>query len=68
MHLRICAQRRGPAMTVVYYVTDGDEILISSMAKRAKVKAVERNPHVSIYAVGPGSQMWCPTRRYSPWP
>src|SRR5246500_89580 len=38
----------GPAMTVVYYLTDGDEILISSMEERAKAKAVERSPHVSI--------------------
>jgi general stress protein 26 len=35
-------------MTVVYYVTDGDDILISTMEDRAKTKAVERNPHVSI--------------------
>ncbi|MGO9293686.1 MAG: TIGR03618 family F420-dependent PPOX class oxidoreductase, partial [Streptosporangiaceae bacterium] len=38
----------GPAMTVVYYVMDGDDILISTMAARAKAKAVRRNPRVSV--------------------
>jgi PPOX class probable F420-dependent enzyme len=48
----------GPAMTVVYYVTDGDEILISTMEQRAKVKAVERNSHVSICVL---DEKWPPT-------
>src|ERR1700758_4550992 len=48
----------GPAMTVVYCLTDGDEILISSMEERAKVKAVERNPHVSICVL---DEKWPPT-------
>ena len=34
----------GPAMTVVYYVMDGDDLLISTMAARAKALAVQRNP------------------------
>jgi PPOX class probable F420-dependent enzyme len=38
----------GPAMTVVYYVMDGDDLLISTMAARSKVHAVRRNPKVSI--------------------
>lgn len=38
----------GPAMTVVYYVVDGDDLLVSTMAGRAKPKAVERNPEVSL--------------------
>jgi PPOX class probable F420-dependent enzyme len=38
----------GPAMTVVYYVMDGDEILVSTMAARGKAKAVRRNPRVSL--------------------
>jgi PPOX class probable F420-dependent enzyme len=38
----------GPAMTVVYYVMDGDDILVSTMAPRAKAKAVSRNPKVSL--------------------
>jgi PPOX class probable F420-dependent enzyme len=41
-------QADGPAMTVVYYVLDGDDILISTMAPRAKAKAVTRNPKVSL--------------------
>ena len=38
----------GPAMTVVYYVMDGDDLLISTMSARAKARAVRRNPKVSI--------------------
>ncbi|HEX5293029.1 MAG TPA: TIGR03618 family F420-dependent PPOX class oxidoreductase [Streptosporangiaceae bacterium] len=38
----------GPAMTVVYYVMDGDDLLVSTMAGRAKTAAVERNPQVSV--------------------
>lgn len=38
----------GPAMTVVHYVMDGDEILVSTMADRQKPKAVARNPKVSL--------------------
>jgi PPOX class probable F420-dependent enzyme len=38
----------GPAMTVVYYVMDGDDLLVSTMADRAKAKAVQRDPHVSL--------------------
>jgi hypothetical protein len=36
-------------MSIVYYVpTDGDELLISTMAARAKARAVARNPKVSL--------------------
>jgi PPOX class probable F420-dependent enzyme len=38
----------GPAMTVVYYVLDGDDLLISTMAARAKARAVKRDPKVSL--------------------
>jgi PPOX class probable F420-dependent enzyme len=38
----------GPAMTVVYYAVDGDDILVSTMAARAKAKAVERNQKVAL--------------------
>src|ERR1700736_3626491 len=38
----------GPAMTVVYYVVDGDDILVSTMSARAKAKAVVRNPKVAL--------------------
>jgi PPOX class probable F420-dependent enzyme len=38
----------GPAMTVVYYVLDGDDMLISTMAARAKARAVQKDPKVSL--------------------
>jgi PPOX class probable F420-dependent enzyme len=38
----------GPAMTVVYYVLDGDDLLISTMSARAKALAVKRNPKISL--------------------
>jgi Pyridoxamine 5'-phosphate oxidase len=39
----------GPAMSVVYYVpTDGDELLVSTMAGRGKARAVARNSKVSL--------------------
>jgi PPOX class probable F420-dependent enzyme len=38
----------GPAMTVVYYVLDGDDLLISTMAARAKARTVRRDPRVSL--------------------
>ena len=41
-------QNDGPAMTVVYYVLDGDDLLISTMAARGKAKAVRRNPKISL--------------------
>ena len=38
----------GPSMSVVYYVIDGDEILVSTMAERGKAKAVKRNPRIAL--------------------
>lgn len=39
----------GPAMSVVYYVpSDADELFVSTMAGRAKAKAVAGNPKVSL--------------------
>jgi hypothetical protein len=35
-------------MSIVYYVMDGDEILVSTMAARSKAKAVARSPKVSM--------------------
>lgn len=49
---------RGPAMTAVFYLIDGDDILISTMAARAKAKAVQRNPQVSICVL---DEKWPPT-------
>ncbi len=51
-------REHGPAMTVVYYVMDGDDILVSTMAERAKAKAVARNPKVSLCVL---DEKWPPT-------
>jgi len=51
-------REHGPAMSVVYYVMDGDDILISTMAERAKAKAVARNPRVSFCVL---DEQWPPT-------
>jgi PPOX class probable F420-dependent enzyme len=50
---RICVfgysrKEHGPAMTVVYYVMDGDDLLISTMAGRNKPRAVDRDGRVSL--------------------
>jgi PPOX class probable F420-dependent enzyme len=37
-----------PSMSIVYYTMDGDDLLISTMADRAKAKAVQRLGEVSI--------------------
>ena len=37
-----------PSMSVVYYVVDGDELLVSTMAARAKAKAVRRTGEASL--------------------
>ncbi|GGF32737.1 pyridoxamine 5'-phosphate oxidase family protein [Subtercola lobariae] len=38
----------GPSMSVVYYVRDGDDLLISTMAGRSKALAIARNPKISL--------------------
>lgn len=48
----------GPAMSIVYYVMEGDEILVSTMSERAKAKAVERSPKVSLCVL---DEQWPPT-------
>jgi hypothetical protein len=48
----------GPAMTIVYYVLDGDDILVSTMAARAKAKAVARNQKVALCVL---DEQWPPT-------
>jgi hypothetical protein len=49
----------GPSMSIVYYMMDGpDDLLISTMAERAKAKAVERNPKVSLLVL---DEKWPPT-------
>jgi PPOX class probable F420-dependent enzyme len=41
-------KQHGPAMTVVYYVVAGDDLLVSTMAARGKAKAVARDGRVSL--------------------
>ena len=50
-------QQHGPAMSIVYYVMDGEEILVSTMAARAKAKAVARSPKVSLCVL---DEQWPP--------
>jgi PPOX class probable F420-dependent enzyme len=48
----------GPAMSIVYYVLEGDEILVSTMAARAKAKAVARSLKVSMCVL---DEQWPPS-------
>jgi len=48
----------GPAQSIVYYVTDGDDILVSTMGARAKAKATERLGKVSLCVL---DEQWPPT-------
>ena len=48
----------GPSMSCVYYVMDGDDILVSSMLERAKPKAVRRDGRVSLCVL---DEKWPPT-------
>ena len=48
----------GPSMSCVYYVMDGDDILVSSMLGRAKPKAVNRDGRVSLCVL---DEKWPPT-------
>jgi len=48
----------GPAMSVVYYSADPEEIVVSTMAARAKAKAVTRDPKVSLCVL---DEQWPPT-------
>jgi nitroimidazol reductase NimA-like FMN-containing flavoprotein (pyridoxamine 5'-phosphate oxidase superfamily) len=48
----------GPSMSCVYYVCDGEDLLVSSMAERAKCKAIARSPKVSLCVL---DEQWPPT-------
>jgi PPOX class probable F420-dependent enzyme len=48
----------GPAMSIVYYVMDGDDILVSTMAARGKAGAVQRDAKVSLCVL---DEQWPPT-------
>jgi hypothetical protein len=42
----------GPAMSVVYYIpAENDDLLVATMADRAKSKAVVRNSKISLYVL-----------------
>jgi hypothetical protein len=48
----------GPAQSIVYYVSDGDDLLVSTMGARAKAKAVERLGKVSLCVL---DEQWPPS-------
>jgi PPOX class probable F420-dependent enzyme len=48
----------GPAMSIVFYCLDQNEILVSTMAERAKAKAVARSPKVSLCVL---DEQWPPS-------
>jgi nitroimidazol reductase NimA-like FMN-containing flavoprotein (pyridoxamine 5'-phosphate oxidase superfamily) len=45
-------------MSIVYYVMDGDDVLVSTMAERGKAKAIKRSPKVSLCVL---DEKWPPT-------
>ena len=46
-------RRAGPPhMSPVYYVVDGDDIVISTTASRFKARAIGKNPDVSLCVIG----------------
>ena len=51
-------KRDGPAMSIVYYAIEGEEIVVSTMAERAKAKAVMRSPKVSLCVL---DEQWPPS-------
>jgi len=48
----------GPAQSIVYYVSDGDDLLVSTMGARAKARAVERLGKVSLCVL---DEQWPPS-------
>jgi hypothetical protein len=48
----------GPAMSIVYYAAGADEIVVSTMAARAKAKAVARSSKVSLCVL---DEQWPPS-------
>ena len=48
----------GPSMSIVYYVLEDNEILLSTMAARAKAKAVARSPKVALCVL---DEQWPPS-------
>jgi nitroimidazol reductase NimA-like FMN-containing flavoprotein (pyridoxamine 5'-phosphate oxidase superfamily) len=48
----------GPAMSIVFYSADLEEIVVSTMSERAKAKAVARHPKVSLCVL---DEQWPPS-------
>ncbi|MFB9836229.1 pyridoxamine 5'-phosphate oxidase family protein [Actinoallomurus acaciae] len=48
----------GPAMSALYYIVEGAEILVSTMRARGKAAAVRRDPKVSLCVL---DEKWPPT-------
>src|SRR6201988_2087535 len=48
----------GPGMSIVFYSADPEEIVVSTMAERAKAKAVARSPKVSLCVL---DEQWPPS-------
>ena len=42
----------GPPLTPVFYVTDGDDVLVSITEDRAKTRALRRDPAISVCVLG----------------
>ena len=42
----------GPPLTPVFYVTDGDDVVISVTEDRAKTRALRRDPAISVCVLG----------------
>jgi PPOX class probable F420-dependent enzyme len=50
--------KHGPAMSIVFYSAEPDEIVVSTMAERAKAKAVARDPKASLCVL---DEQWPPS-------
>jgi hypothetical protein len=50
--------QHGPAMSIVYYSAGPEEIVVSTMAARAKAKAVARSPKMSLCVL---DEQWPPS-------
>ncbi|MCU1395180.1 MAG: class probable F420-dependent enzyme [Ilumatobacteraceae bacterium] len=44
-----------PQMTAVWYLVDGDHIIVSAVARRQKTKNIAANPNISMLIFLPGS-------------
>jgi PPOX class probable F420-dependent enzyme len=50
-----------PALSPVYYAMDGDDLIISTTASRAKAKAIGRHPDVAVCVLGEAMPFPYPT-------